>query len=44
MKKEKIPYIRFKKFEQNWFMICLNKISKSIEYCFSKNNKIEENG
>lgn len=32
MKKEKIPYIRFKKFEQNWFMICLNKISKSIEY------------
>ena len=30
--KEKIPYIRFKKFEQNWFMICLNKISKSIEY------------
>lgn len=32
MKKENIPYIRFKKFEQNWFMICLNKISKSIEY------------
>lgn len=32
MKKEKIPYIRFKKFEQNWFMVCLNKISKSIEY------------
>lgn len=32
MKKEKIPYIRFKKFEQNWFMVCLNKISNSIEY------------
>lgn len=32
MKKEKIPYIRFKKFEQSWFMVCLNKISNSIEY------------
>lgn len=32
MKKEKNPDIRFKRFEHNWFKVCLNKISNSIEY------------
>lgn len=48
MKKEKIPYIRFKKFEQNWFMILyfknfrtINGLFKNIDDYYRVANSIE---